>query len=63
MLFRSKTINHVVGCNGYRTDGVEWDGKDDFGDNIGRGVYIYRLKVRAEDGSAAEKYEKLVILK
>ncbi|MFM7079333.1 MAG: type IX secretion system sortase PorU, partial [Bacteroidota bacterium] len=58
-----KTINQVVGCEGYRYDGVTWDGRDDFGDPIGRGVYVYRLKIRDESGAVADKYEKLVLLK
>jgi hypothetical protein len=35
---------------------------DDFGDKIGRGVYVYRLKIRAANGQSAEKTEKLVLL-
>ncbi|MFM7054654.1 MAG: oxidoreductase, partial [Bacteroidota bacterium] len=58
-----KTINRAISCEGYRYDGVEWDGRDDFGDPIGRGVYVYRLKIRDEFGSVADKYEKLVLLK
>lgn len=57
-----KNIAKFVQAEGYRSDPIEWDGKDDFGDKIGRGVYIYKLKVKTEDGSVAEKYEKLVIL-
>ncbi len=46
------------------TDGVEWDGRDDFGDPIGKGVYVYRLRVASLEGNqTAEKLEKLVILK
>lgn len=58
-----KTINRAVTCDGYRVDDIDWDGKDDFGDRIGRGVYVYRLKIRDMDGATAEKYEKLVVLK
>jgi hypothetical protein len=57
-----KTIDQIVYSDGFRTEGIDWDGKDDFGDNIGRGVYIYRVKVRTSDNGSAEKYEKLVIL-
>jgi hypothetical protein len=39
-----------------------WDGRDDFGDPIGRGVYLYVLKVVAEDGSSSSQSEKLYIL-
>lgn len=59
-----KTINERVKQNGFRSDSVRWDGTDDFGDRIGKGVYVYKLEVRnAETGQRAEKYEKLVILK
>ena len=40
-----------------------WDGKDDFGDKIGKGVYIYKLTVRSPLlNKKVEKIEKLVIL-
>jgi hypothetical protein len=57
-----KNISKFVQAEGYRSDPIEWDGRDDFGDKIGKGVYIYKLKVKTDDGSAAEKFEKLVIL-
>ncbi len=58
-----KTINQQVKTQGFRTEGIEWDGKDDFGDQIGKGVYVYRLSVRTPDGDIAQKLEKLVLLK
>jgi hypothetical protein len=57
-----KTINEHVYSEGYRSDPITWDGTDDYGDKIGRGVYIYRMYVRTADGMVAEHYEKLVIL-
>jgi hypothetical protein len=57
-----KTINQTTSGNGARVTGILWDGKDDFGDKIGRGVYVYRLKIRAANGQSAEKTEKLVLL-
>jgi hypothetical protein len=57
-----KNISKYVHADSYRSDPIEWDGRDDFGDKIGRGVYIYRLKVKTGQGETAEKYEKLVIL-
>ncbi len=42
---------------------IVWDGRDDFGDKIGKGVYIYKLKVKSERlNKQVEKIEKLVIL-
>ncbi|NNM15596.1 MAG: T9SS type A sorting domain-containing protein [Bacteroidia bacterium] len=58
-----KTIDQYVNTTGFRSEPVEWDGKDDFGDNIGKGVYVYRLKVRDQNGEVATKTEKLVVLK
>jgi len=57
-----KTIEHQSSASGYRVGPIEWNGRDDFGSKIGRGVYIYRVKVRTSLGHTAEKYEKLVIL-
>ena len=42
---------------------IVWDGRDDFGDKIGKGVYIYKLKVYSNLlNKKVEKIEKLVIL-
>lgn len=59
-----KTINQEVNSLGNRVTGIKWDGLDDYGDKIGKGVYIYRLKIRSQlDNSQADEYEKLVILR
>ncbi|PHS09240.1 MAG: peptidase C25 [Kordia sp.] len=43
--------------------GLPWDGKDDFGDRIGKGVYVYKLTVKSvSTNKKVVKYEKLVIL-
>ena len=57
-----KTIDSDIFSDSYRSDAIEWDGRDEFGDKIGRGVYLYKLKIRSADGSQAEKIEKLVLL-
>ncbi|MCC7332031.1 MAG: type IX secretion system sortase PorU [Flavobacteriales bacterium] len=57
-----KTISKNITNEGFRSTSITWDGLDDFGDRLARGVYIYHLKVRAENMSIADKYEKLVIL-
>ncbi len=42
---------------------IVWDGRDDFGDKIGKGVYVYKLKVHSSLlNKTVEKIEKLVIL-
>jgi hypothetical protein len=57
-----KTIQKSILCEGYRPEPIEWDGRDDFGDKLGRGVYIYRLAILDINNKKAEKIEKLVIL-
>ncbi|MES2593610.1 MAG: type IX secretion system sortase PorU [Bacteroidota bacterium] len=57
-----KNISQFVNTEGFRSEPIEWNGRDDFGDKIGKGVYVYRVKVKTSDGGTAEKYEKLVIL-
>jgi len=58
-----KTINRQLACEGFRSEAMAWDGRDDFGDKLGRGVYVYRLGVTTPEGERAEKFEKLVILR
>ena len=57
-----KTISTSMYSEGSRSQAIDWDGRDDFGDKIGKGTYIYRLKVRTSDGKSAEKIEKVVLL-
>lgn len=57
-----KTIQRQVTCEGFRPEGIDWDGKDDFGDKLGRGVYIYKVSILNTENKKADKTEKLVIL-
>ena len=58
-----KTINQTVNSDGNLSRTINWNGLDDFGDKIGKGVYVYKLKVKSLlSNVTAEKYEKLVIL-
>ena len=57
-----KTIIESINTISFRSDPINWDGRDDYGDKLARGVYVYRLSIQTEDGKKAEKLEKLVIL-
>jgi len=57
-----KTINETQLIEGNRSNGIVWDGRDDYGDKIGKGVYVYKLRVRNQNNEIAEKLEKIVIL-
>ncbi len=57
------TKNQTVITDGFLSRDIVWDGKDDFGDRIGKGVYVYKLTVKSTlSNKKAEKIEKLVIL-
>jgi hypothetical protein len=63
-----KTIFHTATPEGFRVTDINWNGRDDYGDVLARGVYLYRVKVRGTDVagtavSAESDFEKLVILK
>ncbi|MCZ2131031.1 MAG: type IX secretion system sortase PorU [Bacteroidia bacterium] len=40
----------------------DWDAKDEFGDKLAKGVYIYRIRAKSGEGKWVEKYEKLMLL-
>jgi len=57
------TKNQIINTDGFLSREIVWDGKDDFGDAIGKGVYVYKLTVKSTlTGKQVEKFEKLVIL-
>jgi flagellar hook assembly protein FlgD len=41
---------------------IDWDGRDEFGDQLGKGVYVYRLIVTNNNNEIVEKIEKLILL-
>ncbi len=57
-----KTLQTEVLANGTHFDQLNWDGLDDYGDKLAKGVYIYKLKLKSPGNKVAEKIEKLVIL-
>ena len=63
-----KTIEETIVPTGFVTSDIHWDGKDDFGNVLAKGVYIYKIKVRSvlgtsNDRKAESDFEKLVILR
>ncbi|MBC7487955.1 MAG: type IX secretion system sortase PorU, partial [Cytophagaceae bacterium] len=58
-----KSIDHMSMGSSTHISGLHWDGRDDFGDKIGKGVYVYKVKVRSlRDGSTTHQFQKLVLL-
>lgn len=65
-----KTIDHFVPGTtneGYRVSDIHWDGKDESGDRLANGVYVYKVQVRSmnndQESTHNSAFQKLVILK
>ena len=62
-----RTLQGSAFGSGSHVAAISWDGRDEYQDQLARGVYVYRVSVRARsatssDTSTASKYEKLVLL-
>jgi hypothetical protein len=58
-----KTLVKTINTDGNRSIDIEWDGRDEYGDRVGKGVYIYRLHVQTINGKKATKLQRLVNLR
>ena len=68
-----RTLSNLVSSEpfmqGYRTpkQAIEWDGRDDYGDTVAKGTYIYKVFARSQSQDkckgGATAVEKLVLLK
>jgi len=58
-----KLITKSLNDEGYVCNNIEWDGKNDYGCIVGKGVYVYKVLIRNSKGNYAEKVQKLVIIK
>jgi hypothetical protein len=57
-----RTLYDTQYMEGNRCRAIPWDGLDDFGDKLAKGTYLYRVRVKSQEGKTAEVVEKLVIL-
>ena len=58
-----RTLRATVPGSESHQKSLTWNGRDDYEEQLARGLYIYRLSVRVgQDGPTASKYEKLVLL-
>jgi hypothetical protein len=57
-----KTIRYDDIASGTHFDAFTWDGKDEYGDKLANGAYIYKVKLKTEGQPIAESIQKLFIL-
>lgn len=62
-----KTIREPLSPSGKRFRSDLWDGKDQYGDQLAKGVYLYKVKIYNSFDTAkkviSSDFQKLVILK
>ena len=58
-----KTLYTKIPNASSHIDQIEWDGKDEYGQSLARGVYLYKIKVKSEDGKTEEQIQKMVLIK
>jgi len=60
-----KSITATQLSEGFRTGDIHWDGNDDYGSNLAKGVYLYKVKVQDIDSELKMEsdFKKLLILK
>lgn len=57
------TKNQSITTTGFTSREITWDGRDDFGQQLGKGVYVYKITVKSTlTNQVATKIEKLVLL-
>jgi hypothetical protein len=55
--------NQNLTTTGFTSREITWDGRDDFGQRLGKGVYVYKITVKSTlTNKSSSKIEKLVIL-
>ena len=58
-----RTLTAAVPSTESHQKSITWNGRDEYDDQLARGVYVYRVSVRSQaNNTIASKFEKLVIL-
>ena len=57
-----RAVTQTLQTEGNRVTEISWDGRDDYGNRPGRGVYLYKLRVISPGRKSREVLGKLVML-
>ena len=57
-----RTLTKAINEASLRSIEIEWNGRDEKGNRLGKGVYIYQLTIMSKTGKITQKVQKLIIL-
>ena len=57
-----RTLTKAINEAALRSIEIEWNGRDEKGNRVGKGVYIYQLTIMSKTGKITRKVQKLIIL-
>jgi flagellar hook assembly protein FlgD len=57
-----RKLNAQINSEGYQSTPITWNGTNEGGSKISRGMYLYRLVAQTENGSSAEESAKLIFV-
>lgn len=57
-----RTFNTTLINASTHSSEISWDGRDEYGDELAAGVYIYTVEIRTEDDSTVKQTQKLYLL-
>ncbi|NQV53313.1 MAG: type IX secretion system sortase PorU [Flavobacteriales bacterium] len=58
-----KSLGGDYFSDGFRVGPIDWNGRDEFDDQLAKGVYLYKVAVKTPTGESVEKFERLVLLR
>jgi Peptidase family C25 len=56
-----KTIRQTINTPGIRSSDIEWNGTDEYGSRLVKGIYLYQVAIETREGQLAIKMEKLLL--
>ncbi len=57
-----RTLTKAINEAALRSIEIEWNGRDEQGNRLGKGVYLYQLTIMSKTGKITRKVQKLIIL-
>lgn len=58
-----KTIYKKISNAPSHIEDINWNGKDNYEQNLAKGIYLYKIIIKTEDGDTQEQIQKMVLLK